>query len=1218
MHNLTYTQQLVSTSRHLSLQPNSGPRKSKQQISARRSILRQLSWAVVVAVCFALPSISAEPEKPTTLSSGQLQQVRSLLSNRCFACHGPDAAERKGGFRIDQGESVYQAADSGKTPVVPHKPDESEALKRMLSTDDDERMPPPSFGKALEPKEVDLIRDWIKTGAPALKHWSFVTPTRPALPATEQYPESIRQQFAAWLHDPIDRFVLKSQLNHQLSPSPPATRETLLRRLSLDLIGLPPSRELLDSFVQDERPDAIERVVDRLLASPKYGEHWARKWLDLARYADSAGYADDPPRTIWAYRDWVIRAINADMPLDQFTVSQLAGDLLPNPTEDDLIATAFHRNTLTNNEGGTNDEEFRNVAIVDRVNTTMAVWMGVTFNCAQCHTHKYDPFTQEEYFKIFDIFNQSQDADRRDESPTIDIFTADQLHDRKRMQTRISELEKEIRKITPQVEAEYAQWLDKMTIPQWSLLKPTGFRAKTNTEATWNEQGLVRVRPMQDKIVADTFTLELEPVASSSQKSTAQNGKLTAIRLRTVPLKELPGGGAGLGDGNFVLTDVKATLKRRGSEARSARYVRIELPGADRILSLAEVQAFSGINNVAAKGKATQSTTAFGGDASRAIDGKTNGNYEKNSVTHTAQSKDPWWEVDLGSVQALDRVVVWNRTDNSLQPRLAGAVVSLLDQDRKVVVTETLKEGPKDSATIDFSGASTIRFSGAYADFEQTGFPAAAVIDGDKASGWAVGGEINKEHTLTLIPDEPIEWTGDVQLRIELAHDSSNRNHLLASFDVSGSSDATASDWARMGRELHRTYALPTASRTPMRTLELKRFFATQIAPVYANARKELADLEKKIAGMKAETSVPVMREMADKQRRKTFVQLRGNYKSLGDEVRAGLPKVFEPKTADTKMDRLALAHWLTSQDNPLTARVMANRYWEALYGLGIVRTSEEFGSQGDLPSHPELIDYLATELLRMEWDSKRFLRSLVLTETYQQTSEVSQRNLDADSDNVWLARGPRVRLSAEMVRDQALAASGLLSHKMYGAPVRPPQPSLGLSAAFGSKTDWEASQGEDRYRRGLYTTWRRSNPYPSMATFDAPSREVCTLRRDSTNTPLQALVTLNDPGFVEAAQALARRVLYVDGQQLASDADRLRLAFFDCTSREPSPRELRALEKLLLDARTQLKQQPEDARKLATNPLGDLPKDADPVECAAWTAVGNVLLNLDEVLMKR
>lgn len=1184
------------------------------QVVARSAIL-------IAAACLLQPGrlalAASGTETDRQLSPQQLQQVRSLLSNRCFACHGPDAEQRQGGFRIDQGETIYQQADSEKIPVVPGHPEQSELLRRLSASDAEERMPPVDFGAPLRSEEIALIKEWIVAGAPPLKHWSFVTPTRPSPPelaALEVHDNRIElapEQLSAWLASPIDRFVLSAQLRHGLSPSPPAPRDVLLRRLALDITGLPPSMELLEAFVSDQRPDATERVVDRLLASPEYGEHWARKWLDLARYADSAGYADDPPRTIWAYRDWVIRALNSDMPLDDFTRAQLAGDLLPKPTEDDLIATAFHRNTLTNNEGGTNDEEFRTVAIVDRVNTTMAVWMGVTFACAQCHTHKYDPFTQEEYFKIYAVFNQSQDADRRDESPLLEVFTTEQQLERKTWHAREAELREQLKQVSPEIRAQFDDWSKASTAPQWQTLQPESFKAKTNTEATWSQSGVIRVKPMQDKIVADTFSLQLDIRADVSGRS------VRAIGLRTKPDKTLPGGGAGFGGGNFVLTEVRASLAAGDSNARQARWVRLDLPGKEKILSLAEVQVFSGNTNVAPKGKASQSSTDYEGDAARAIDGKTIGKFDKNTTTHTAKSSDPWWEVDLGSAQAIDRVVIWNRTDPGIHTRLSGLRVSLLDENRQPVFEETIDTAPKESRTLDLSGAAPIQLVAAYADYAQPDFDAAHTVDNDKASGWAVSGQIDREHFLTLIPSAPIDASKGSKLRLELAHESAHRDHLLGSFEIVASYDSAAADWAQMTDEQRAVAQKPAAQRTPAEQKALLEFFAEHLAPASEPLREELEKLEKQLASLKPETSVPVMRDRPADQRRETYVQLRGNYKSLGAKVEPGLPKVFHPGPAGEGLDRLQLANWLVSRDNPLTARVFANRTWEALFGLGIVRTSEEFGSQGELPSHPELLDWLATELIDLQWDSKRLLRALVLSQTYQQTSEVHPASLAADADNVWLARGPRVRLTAEMVRDQALATSGLLSHKRFGPPVRPPQPALGLSAAFGSKTDWESSQGEDRYRRGLYTTWRRSNPYPSMATFDAPSREVCTLRRDTTNTPLQALVTLNDPGFVEAAQALARRVVLVDVAD-GSDTVRIQYAFRACTSRPADQRELAALERLLNEAKSQLAQQPEEAKKLATEPIGSLPEGASAVELAAWTAVCNVLLNLDEVLMKR
>jgi hypothetical protein len=749
------------------------------------------------------------------------RDVRPILSNNCFQCHGPDAKVRKAGLRLDTEKGPF--ADLGDHAAVARgKPEESELIRRV-SAGDDKVMPPRKTGKKLSPREVELLTRWVKQGAPYTPHWAYVKPLRPALP-------DVKDQ--KWARNPIDRFLLARLEKEGLTPSPEADRYALARRVALDLTGLPPTPEEVDAFVADKSADAYEKLVDRLLQKEAFGEHWARMWLDLARYADSAGYADDPPRVIWAYRDYVIRSFNADKPFDQFTIEQLAGDLLPGATQEQLVATAFHRNTMTNNEGGTSDEEFRNVAVVDRVNTTMAVWMGASMACAQCHNHKYDPISQQDYFRFFAFLNNTEDADRSDEAPVLTLYSDEQKRRKADGERRAAELQKAIR--------------------------------------------------------------------------------------------------------------------------------------------------------------------------------------------------------------------------------------------------------------------------GAAADAEA--------------------------------------------------------------------------------------------------------------------ARAGLAALRKDLAAIRPLTTVPVMRELPEGKRRKTRIQFRGNYLDLGDEVSEGVPAAFHPLPKGAPLNRLTLAKWLVDEDNPLTARVIANRFWEQVFGVGLVRTSEEFGAQGEPPSHPELLDWLATELVRRKWDVKAFLKLLVTSAAYRQSSRVTPELMERDPDNRLLARGPRVRLTAEVVRDQALSVGGLLSSKMYGPSVRPPRPAVGLSAAFGGSIDWKPSEGEDLHRRALYTEWRRSNPYPSMLTFDAPNREVCTLRRARTNTPLQALTTLNDPVFVEAAQALARRVVQGGG----AAADKARRGFRLCLARPPSERELERLVKLYEEARSHFVKAPDKAKQMATNPLGPLPQGVDAAEAAAWTVVANVLLNLDEMVMKR
>jgi hypothetical protein len=820
------------------------------------------------------------------------RDARKILSDNCFKCHGPDEKERKGGkkgarLRLDTPEGA-QMDLGGHQAVVPGHPEKSEMVKRITSTDADEKMPPPESGKKLTPTDIALLQNWIKQGAAYTKHWAYIKPVRPALP-------KVKNQRGA--KNDIDFFIMDRLDREKLKPSQEADRATLIRRASLDLTGLPPTPEEVNEFVKDRKENAYGRMIDRMLAKQSYGEHWARWWLDQARYADSAGYADDPARTIWAYRDYVIRAFNSNMPFDEFTIEQLAGDLLPDPNEDQVIATGFHRNTMTNNEGGTSDEEFRNVAIVDRVNTTMSVWMGTTMGCAQCHTHKYDPITNEDYFRMFAILNNTEDADRTDEAPVYTIWTKQQKEERAKLEKEIAPLEKAVTTWTPELKADEKQW-------------ETALKAR----------------------------LQWEPLTIS------------------LPRQRTP---------EFA-------------------------PTPERILN-------------------------------------------------------------------------------------------------------------------------ALKFAKPYADEE------------------------------------------------------------------------------------------------------VSNYYLT-IAPNLKTERRELAALKKEFDDIKPMTTVPVLRELVSDKRRNTRMQMRGNYLVLGKEVSEGLPPALGPAQTEGPVTRMTLAKWLVSPDNPLTARVIVNRLWESIFGIGLVRTSEDFGAQGEAPSHPELLDYLATEFMREGWDVKHMLKLMVTSAAYRQSSRVTPELLAKDPDNRLLARGPRFRLSAETIRDQAMFVSGLLSPKMYGPPVKPPQPKMGLSAAFGSATDWETSAGEDRYRRAIYTTWRRSNPYPSMATFDAPNREVCTVRRDRSNTPLQALVTMNDPVYVEAAQALARRMILAG----SNDEDKLQRGFELCVAREPSKAETEKLLALYEKARLRFAYAPQDAFNVATKPIGPAPKDVDLADLAAWSVIGNVLLNLDETLMKR
>ncbi|PAY21430.1 hypothetical protein CKO51_00935 [Rhodopirellula sp. SM50] len=1144
----------------------------------------RLTRVFSVSLLYALVSSIAPAFAPAGETAIDFnREVRPLLFNRCVTCHGPDEAERAAGLRLDTAEGAHEDL-GGYAAVVPGNPEASELISRVTSDDEDMVMPPSGKGDPLTHAEVALLRTWIEQGGRYAKHWSYEIPLRPPLPEVSD---------PAWPIGPIDHFTLARMDAEGLHPSPPADRLTLARRVAIDLTGLPPSFERARAFAEDDRADAYEIYVDSLLASPAFGERWARVWLDLARYADSAGYADDPPRTIWAYRDYVIQAINDNMPFDQFTIEQIAGDLLPNPTDEQLIATAFHRNTLTNNEGGTNDEEFRNVAVVDRVNTTMAVWMGTTMACAQCHTHKYDPITQDEYFQFFAFFNSTEDTDKRNESPLLEVWSDDQKRRKVELSARIESLQAKLAAPSDRVDQEREQWLAQFASPpKWRIADVASIDSKRQLKKT--DDGWIQAAA--DEQETDTYQIQIP----------TSDEPITGLRLETSPSQKR----------NFVITQLRATWTPQPLAPVQARFVRVDLPGKSRFLHLAEIEVFSEGENVAPHGKATQSSTYADAGPERVNDGNTAGDYNKGSVQHTNGEQDPWVEIDLGKAMPIDNLVLWNRTDGgaAIVERLSGFTVTLLDKERDVVWTSKPETPAKAKHALSPSGVRTVSFSHASADHEQSGFPATAVLQtpGGPKTGWAIAPQLGRAHQLTVSLDAPTPAAEGV-LTVSIAQESEHPRHLIDHFRFSVSSDVNLTRWATLPIPIRRIIAKSNDRWNENEASQVKAYFR-DIAPVLQPWRDELQAARDELGKMKPMTSVPVMKELPADKRRVTKVQLRGNYQSTGDVVHEGTPGAFHPIAHADNPSRLDLAHWLVDPENPLTPRVIVNRHWEQLFGVGLVETSEEFGSQGELPSHPRLLDWMAVEFRDSGWDIKRLIKSMVMSATYRQSSVTTPELIAADPANRMLARGPRFRVSAEMVRDQALFVSGLLSDKRFGPPVNPPQPELGLKAAFGSATDWKTSKGEDRYRRGVYTTWRRSSPYPSMAQFDAPNREVCTVRRIRTNTPLQALVTMNDPVYVEAAQSFARNMI----READSAAGRIQYAFETALIRPPSAAEIERLEQLVIAATETYRESTEDAMKMATDPIGALPDDADPAEYAAWTVVANVILNLDELLMKR
>ncbi len=950
-----------------------------------------MRYAVASLLVWTAGGALAAEETPVRFN----RDVRPIFAKHCTVCHGGVKAA---------GDLSFVYRDSVLGVVEPGKPEDSELLRRLTTDDEEERMPPADHGDPLTKDEIDVIRRWIASGARWSEPWSFVPPKLPPTPKVRQ---------ADWPKGPLDAFVLAAMEARRLHPSPPAAPQEWLRRVCFDLIGLPPTLEQWQRFQTEYANDptqAKERMVDELLKSPHFGERWAAMWLDAARYADTYGFEKDPERTIWPWRDWVIRAFNADMPFDQFTIRQLAGDLIAKPGPDDYLASAFHRNTQNNTEGGTDDEEFRLHAIIDRVNTTWTVWQGTTFGCVQCHSHPYDPFPQEDYYRFLALFNQTEDCDQNDDFPKTKI-----ANDRK-LQHEVVELEKRMRRRREELNAAGVT-LNAQT-KTWQPWKPIELDP---SHGTLELDGDGWIRASGTLPVGVVYKLRF-PAANC-----------TAVKLRIRPEQDDP-----------------AQWPERGAIASRVELTFVDAQGQRTAIPIKEIFA----DSIA-------------------------GPYDpQDSLQDSAGG--------FGDYPVLER------------PRWA------------VFVLET---------------------------------------------PWSVDAARPGHFELVIAQ--------------KAASNSGTQACTLRRFTVEGTdSDA----WTRLVHDAHRTEQW--------------------------EAQKQDRARWQSIAGV----LVPVMRERTEGARRETRLFLRGNFKRKGKVVEPGIPRVFGGEDHRPVRNRLELAQWLVSSDNPLTARVFVNRIWGRLMGRGIVETEEDFGSAGQSPSHPELLDYLAVRFVQAHhWSLKSLLREIVLSSTYGQTSKVLPESLQADPDNRWLTRGPRLRLTAEMIRDQALAASGLLSEKLGGPPVFPPQPP-GIWKTVYSGAKWKTSEAPDRYRRAIYTYWRRTAGYPMMLTFDAPTRDVCKVRRVTTNTPLQALVTLNDPAFFELASALADR-MEKGGGTLADKIERGYRVLLLTPPSETTRRELTAVY--------------ETARKVYESDATLCREVAPTPEKAALVLVANTLLNMDRVMVR-
>jgi hypothetical protein len=1145
----------------------------------RQAACRVRAGAFLLAGMPVLGGLAATAEPTIDFNA----QIRPLLSSRCYPCHGPDEEARKAKLRLDLVEESVRERD-GIWPIKPGRPDESEVMARIQAEDRADLMPPPKAGERLSESEVDLIRRWILEGAEYSEHWAWKKPARPVVPAVQD---------SSWPINEIDRFILARQEAMGLKPSSMADDYVLARRVSLDLTGLPPEVPN-DKWLNE----GYEELVDELLASPHYGERWARVWLDLARFADSAGYGSDPLRpNLWPWRDWLIDALNRNLPYDRFTIEQIAGDLLPEPSREQVIATAFHRNTMTNTEGGTDDEEFRVAAVKDRANTTAQVWMGLTLGCAQCHSHKFDPISQREYYRFFAFFNQTEDNDQPDERPTLELPTASQEAQMTELGARIERLERLRAADSSELDADVLAWETAQSRGiEWVTLQPAGLRSRGAATLAAEEDGFLSVAGGSG---VETYVITA-PIGITN---------VTGLRLELEPdpretsQKQVPRSESDAA----LLTEVRVTFQAAGKELPRGRFVRVELPGLRRVLSLAEVQVLNEGENRARSGVASQSSTNQGASPDLAIDGRTDGHFEHGSVSETRAEDSPWWEVDLGEEQGVEEIVVWNRTDGGLGTRMSDFKVDLLDAKRVQVWTKSSGAAPNPVMHLRVVPEVQLALQNASTRYVRSDRPVKELIDGNpgEKNGWAPGSpDGGLEAVAFEVRDYPDEGTGGRLTFFLTARAGIGEG--LRQFRLS------ATDAPHPVRELPESVrlvlAIPAGNRSQAEA-DGMREYVRDFAPSLKEVELELQQTRDALAAVKP-VALPILRELASDRQRVTRVLHKGNFLDPGEAVEPGVPAAFHAWPTNSPRNRLGLAQWLASPENPLTARVLVNRLWAQLFGVGLVETEEDFGTQGSLPSHPELLDWLAVEFMERGWDMKAMIRLMVTSATYRQSAVIPPELLAADPRNRWLARAPRLRLDAETVRDQALALSGLIHLKVGGPSVFPPQPDGLWRAAFNGERDYPTSVGEDRYRRGVYVFLRRTVPNPTLSIFDAPSREVCSFRRLPTNTPLQAFVTLNDPVFVEAAQAMARRMVSEGG---AGHRERVRYGLRLCLGRPPTALQEEILVRHFEEEHAHYSASCDDARKLAAEP--ENASDEEVAELAAWTSVANVLLNLDALL---
>jgi hypothetical protein len=1046
-----------------------------RQAATPRSAIALLIATIGMGAPASLKADDARPGSNEKLAFNR--DIRPILAEKCLKCHGPDARQRKGKLRLDNRHDATAPAASGSPAIVPGKIDDSELYRRITSDDPDERMPPPQSGKLLSSNEIARLKTWIEQGAEYQGHWAFLPPVRPPIP-----PVKNRQ----WCRSPIDHFILARLEAEGLAPSAPTDDVAFLRRATIDLIGLPPTIGQIDAYLVDTRADADARLVERLLDSPHYGERWGRIWLDAARFADSDGYEKDKPRQVFFYRDWVTTALNRDLPYNEFIIDQIAGDLLPGATQDQITATGFLRNSMINEEGGIDPEQFRMEAMFDRIDCIGKGILGLTIQCAQCHSHKYDPLTQEEYYRMFAFLNNSHEAN-------IAVYTPEEERKRGEIARKVGEIEDLMRHQSPGWAEPLAAWEARVRHdqPEWTLVRPD-----VDEESTGGAKYLL----MED----GSFLQQGYAPTKHTVKMTVKTGvaPITAFRLELLTDPNLPLGGPGRSiEGTVAITEFRV-------DAAPA-------DGKGKPVHVTFSQATADVNPNEAPLKAIYNDRSnrkrFTGPVGFAIDGK----------NETA------WGIDVGPGRR--------------------------NQPRKAVFTAR----------------------------EPLGFPGGTVL------------------TFYLAQDHG-GWNSD-----------DNQNHNLGRFRlaITSAPKATADP---VPAEVRKILAIAPSQRTAGQSASIFHYWRTTV-PEWKDANAWIESLWRQ----HPEGSTQLALKEREQPRR-THVLERGDFLKPAKLVEPGVPAFLNPLPQGAPRNRLTFARWLVGRDAPTTARALVNRVWQAYFGTGIVATSEDFGLQCEPPVHPELLDWLAVEFMESGWSLKHLHRLITSSATYHQSSAVTPELLARDPYNRLLARGPRYRVDAELVRDIALAASGLLDDRVGGPSVCPPAPAFLFQppTSYGPKV-WNEATGRERFRRALYTFRYRSVPYPMLQAFDEPNGDFACVRRSRSNTPLQALTTLNEPIYLECARALALRTLTEGG---TTDADRLKYAFRRCLARVPSDQERATLLDMVhRQARRFAEPGANPWLLAAADPAHPpvLPPGATAPEVAAWTAAARVLLNLDETITK-